>query len=1406
MLRLKHTLRAAVVLAVAACTGDSVSPLGPSGDPAREISDAARSSQVQGFYFLPPMVPDPGPFTGTFDPTQSPVAEICVLNAARDACTATVVKQFNGGSGSEAITVDPGSQSYSANWTSANLALSTGKKPTFYRLVVSVGGVVFGYADLWVVGKSKDLKNLGPDYVGVVRNSPLQIKFRIETGAGPTQRAPAAQGDAYPAADGNPVTVAAPGVLANDDLGVPAAALASFGGGSLGGAVTDHAAGDTITFGSGGSLTVNAGGGFTFTPAAGFTGTFTFQYRITNGSGSSDATVTLTGPAAQAPVAVDDEYATGAGTPLTVPAAGVLANDTLGTPAAALAFFGGGSLGGTVTDNAAGDTVAFGSGGSLTVNAGGGFTFTPATGFTGTFTFQYRITNSAGSSDATVSIAVNTGPTAVDDAPAANSSPGDAYHGLFNSALSLPAPGIVSNDALGNPAAQVVSFGGGDLGGTVESNAAGSTVNFGTSGSLRVNADGSVVFTPDANFTGLFTFHYRVTNSVGSDDGQVTIAVGARPAAAADSYPHTLVGNVPINTATSSQFSVRTNDQGDGVTLALASVSNGTVILETGTGKFSFDPTPGYEGPAGFTYTVTNGFGTDTGTVSLTVSGMIWFINNAAAEGTGTLASPFSSVAAFTAANNGSGNNPAAGDHVFIHESGTGYTGPLTLLDGQKVIGQDAASSLSALSGLTPPADSPALPATNSGNATVVNLVSAANGIDLAQNNALHGLRVGNTTGTGISGASVGTLVVSGVTVNTTGQALSLANGTVNATFNGVSSSGGASNVSLSGLGGTLDLGSGALSGSTGVAFSVNGGNAAVTYAGTITNAAGRAVSVTGRTGGALTLSGNLTETGDGILVQNNTGGTVVFSGASKSIATGTNKGVTLANNGGATVNFNGGGLAITTGTGNGFEATGGGTVNVTGLNNTISSAGGIALNVANTGIGASGLLFRSISASGGSSGIVLNATGSAGGLTVSGDGATAGSGGTIQNTTGAGISLSSTTSPSFTRMVVQNTGRSGIAGTGVVNASITNSTISNSGTSGGANDSNIDFFADVAPGSENNLSGVVTITGNSLSSPLFHNVDVQNWSGTISELNLSSNTLANSSTQGGGIRLIAFGSAGGAASITRATIDNNQITGAMQSPGLQVQCGNANAAGPLATCGTPGSGTNVVNITNNRVQGASAAARIGTEGLLAILNGRGQANYNVSSNDVRHTTGRAMGVSSFGQGTMTSTVSNNTIVANNTFAAAGLEIGADSTANMASNGTYTATVTGNNVSQSDGVGIWAIARGSSHTLRVKLQNNTIAAPLSGVRPGLRIDSGSSAGNTTVCANVSGNTSAGSGGTQGIGIRKQGTNATLNTFGIHGMAATSSPGVESYVAGLNPAGGGVLLISATSGFSNCSLP
>jgi hypothetical protein len=702
-----------------------------------------------------------------------------------------------------------------------------------------------------------------------------------------------------------------------------------------------------------------------------------------------------------------------------------------------------------------------------------------------------------------------------------------------------------------------------------------------------------------------------------------------------------------------------------------------------------------------------------------------------------------------------------------------------------------------------------------SGNGTFVRIVNGSgNGVVLGSNNRLHGLRLGNATGPTLSGSGFGTLTVSDVGISTGGQALSLTTGVISGNFASLGSSGGTNNVFLSGVttgGTTVTLGtsSDALSGATGDALRIEGGNGSFTYAGSIANTASLAVNVANKSGGAVTLSGaiNPAAAARGISVSGNSGGTTVtFSGSTQRISSGAAAGVSLSGNTGATVSFTGGALEVATTTGSAFTATGGGTVSVTGAANTLTSAGGVALNVANTTIGAGNLLFRSVSANGGSSGIVLNNTGSTGRLQVSGSG-TAGSGGTIRNTTGPGISLSGTSNPAFDRLNLQDNGGSGISGTGVTGFTLINSTIANSGTAGGANDSNLDFFADLAPGSETNLSGVVTITGNTLSTSRYHNVDIQNWNGTISELTLSGNTMSNTSSTGGhGVRVIAFGSAGSVAKITRATIDDNQIDGVPSGVGLQVQCGNASAGGPLGECGTEGSATEVVSITNNRIWGQSAAARIGAEGLLALLNGRGQANYDVSGNDVRHTTGRAMAVTVFGQGRMTSTVSNNVIVANNTFASAGLEIGADSTANMASSASYRATVTGNQVSQTDGVGIDAIARGSSDTLRVKMQNNTIAAPLTGVRPGLRIDSGSSTGNTWVCANVSGNTSAGSGGTQGIGLRKQGTNAAVNVFGVHGMSATSTPGVESYVASQNPAGSGVLLISATSGFGNCSFP
>jgi hypothetical protein len=164
-------------------------------------------------------------------------------------------------------------------------------------------------------------------------------------------------------------------------------------------------------------------------------------------------------------------------------------------------------------------------------------------------------------------------------------------------------------------------------------------------------------------------------------------------------------------------------------------------------------------------------------------------------------------------------------------------------------------------------------------------------------------------------------------------------------------------------------------------------------------------------------------------------------------------------------------------------------------------------------------------------------------------------------------------------------------------------------------------------------------------------------------------------------------------------------------------------------------------------------------------------------------------------------------IVANNTVGSQGIGFGTSNTSGFANNPQLTITINNNTISATDGNGILGVARDGTGTLRAKIQNNNVAAPLGGVRPGIRVDSGNAASaNETVCVNISGNTSAGSGGSQGIGLRKQGTVTATNAFGVNGMAATATPGVETYVGGLNPAGSGVLLISATSGFSNCSLP
>ncbi len=122
---------------------------------------------------------------------------------------------------------------------------------------------------------------------------------------------PVASNDVYYVAVNTPITVAAPGVLIND--------LAA--GTNL--VVTG------LSTPTKGNFTLSTNGGFTYTPTNSFVGTDTFTYRVNDGlANSGTATVTLNVATNASPIAANDSYAGIQGLALTVPAPGVLANDS----------------------------------------------------------------------------------------------------------------------------------------------------------------------------------------------------------------------------------------------------------------------------------------------------------------------------------------------------------------------------------------------------------------------------------------------------------------------------------------------------------------------------------------------------------------------------------------------------------------------------------------------------------------------------------------------------------------------------------------------------------------------------------------------------------------------------------------------------------------------------------------------------------------------------------------------------------------------------------------------------------------------------------------------------------------------------------------------------------------------
>lgn len=399
---------------------------------------------------------------------------------------------------------------------------------------------------------------------------------------------PVAVADDYATAADTKLDVAAPGLLDND-------------------IDADH---DTVLFVSsadsisqlGVPVTVNADGGFSYDPTgveqfralpAGQQLSDTFQYTVVDEYGATDsatATITVIGTN-DAPVAVDDQYATDHNRILNVPAPGVLGNDS---------------------DVDTGDTLVVSradatslAGAIVTVNADGSFSFDPTIsivlgrlkpGEETSDSFTYDVSDGHGGTDtATVTVVV----TGVNNPPDAVN---DDYFTDEDSVFSVPAvDGVLTNDM--DPDGQSISVV--DFDGT---SSAGATVS--------VNADGSFTYDPTGvvaiqglnvgeQLTDTFTYtiadNYTVPRT---DTATVTVrieGINDAPVAVDDFTDAPRDGSVVVD--------VLVNDDDVDGTLQVGSVTvvdqpaHGTAAAQAD-GTILYTPAASYSGADSFTYTV----------------------------------------------------------------------------------------------------------------------------------------------------------------------------------------------------------------------------------------------------------------------------------------------------------------------------------------------------------------------------------------------------------------------------------------------------------------------------------------------------------------------------------------------------------------------------------------------------------------------------------------------------------------------------------------------------------------------------------------------------------------------------------------------------------------------------------